>query len=917
MPGLPAALHYDQPQPDDTFERIPMTIATGSRLGPYEIVSPLGAGGMGEVYKAKDTRLDREVAVKVLPTHLSENTDLRQRFEREAKAISQLSHPHICALYDVGSQDGVEYLVMELLEGQTLADRLERGALPLDQVLKNGVEIADALEKAHKRGIVHRDLKPGNVMLTKSGVKLLDFGLAKSLAPARQEGFTSLPTEAQPPLTEKGTVMGTFQYMSPEQLEGKEADHRADLFALGCVLYEMATGKKAFAGKSRASTIAAILASDPPPISSLAPMTPPALDRVVKSCLAKDPDDRWQSAHDVKSELQWIAEAGSQAGAPATVVSRRKSRERMAWVGLGLALAAAAGFAALWLRGRRAPEATLRSSLDAAEGSTVLLYNDPSGPPAISPDGKSIAYVASLDGKFQIWVRALDSLDAHPVPGVEQASYPFWSPDSKWLAYFAGGKLQKIALAGGAPQTIADAPNGRGGTWSSEGVILFAPDVFGALSRVPAAGGSVAPATALDKKKHQATHRFPVFLPDGRHFVYLGGSSGLHGRRGTDGIFAGMLGESTATFLTPSSSQAEYADGFLLCMQGSALQAFPFDPSSRRIRGDPVTLANPVQRDWGRYAGAFSAAGNGLLLYIAGDSGGSTRLAWFDRSGKKIETFGTPALYSEPSISPDGRKVAIGIQNPLDLTFQIFLFGAAGAPPAAFTFGPSSNGFPVWSGDGSEILFSSNRTHDGDLYRKAISGRETEKLVAEAAEGYPTDWSRDGRYVAYGRFPGGTGSAHTDLWIAPTAPGSAPYRLSYEGIKDPVARFSPDGRWLAYNSYESGISRIYVASFPEAGGKWQISPSGGYEPRWKSDGRALYFIDEANQVMEAEISTSPTFEVGSIKPLFRLAATAQTDEWQYDVAPDASRFLFVVPTDSGRRSSSITLVTNWGSALSR
>ncbi|HET9794437.1 MAG TPA: protein kinase, partial [Thermoanaerobaculia bacterium] len=403
-----------------------MTLSAGTRLGPYEILSPLGAGGMGEVYKAKDTRLDRDVAVKVLPAHLSDNVEFRQRFEREAKAISQLSHPHVCALYDVGRQEGVEYLVMELLEGQTLADRLERGALPLDQTLKVGVEIADALDKAHKRGIVHRDLKPGNVMLTKSGVKLLDFGLAKSFVAERAEGITSLPTEPPRPLTEKGTIMGTFQYMAPEQLEGKEADARSDIFALGCVLYEMTSGRKAFSGSSRASMIAAILEREPPPISSIQPMTPPALERVVKACLAKDPDDRWQSAHDVKSELAWIAEAGSQAGAPAAVVSRRRSRERTAWAAFAVSAAAALFLLFLRLRAGGAPAPVLRASLNAPERAEFLLYNDPSGPPAISPDGKSIAFVASLDGKFQIWSRSLDSVDARPLAGVEQASYPFW-----------------------------------------------------------------------------------------------------------------------------------------------------------------------------------------------------------------------------------------------------------------------------------------------------------------------------------------------------------------------------------------------------------------------------------------------------------------------------------------------------------
>ncbi|HET7452052.1 MAG TPA: protein kinase, partial [Thermoanaerobaculia bacterium] len=421
-----------------------MTLAAGTKLGPYEVLSPLGAGGMGEVYKARDTRLDREVAIKVLPPQLSENAEFRQRFEREAKAISQLSHPHVCALYDVGRQDGVEYLVMELLDGQTLADRLDRGALPLEQTLRVGVEIADALEKAHKRGIVHRDLKPGNVMLTKSGVKLLDFGLAKSVAPEREAAFTSLPTEAARPLTEKGTVMGTFQYMAPEQLEGKEADARSDIFALGCVLYEMASGKKAFSGSSRASTIAAILEREPPPISSITPMTPPALDRVVRTCLAKDPDDRWQSAHDVKSELQWIAEAGSQAGAPAAVVSRRKSRERFAWAGFAVALAAAAVFAALWLR-RGSADRILRASIDLPEKSDFSLYLDPAGPGKLSPDGRAIAFTAVRDGKYQIWIRPLDSVEARPLAGTDNGSYPFWSPDSQWLAFFAAGKLQKIA----------------------------------------------------------------------------------------------------------------------------------------------------------------------------------------------------------------------------------------------------------------------------------------------------------------------------------------------------------------------------------------------------------------------------------------------------------------------------------------
>ena len=887
-----------------------MTLASGTRLGPYEVLSPIGAGGMGEVYKAKDTRLDREVAVKVLPPHLSASADLRQRFEREAKAISQLSHPHICALYDVGSQDGVEYLVMELLEGQTLADRLEKGALPLDQALKNGVEIADALEKAHKRGIVHRDLKPGNVMLTKSGVKLLDFGLAKSLTPAREEALSSLPTEAQQPLTEKGTVMGTFQYMSPEQLEGKDADFRADIFALGCVLYEMATGRKAFAGKSRASTIAAILASEPPPISSIAAMTPPALDRVVKTCLAKDPDDRWQSAHDVKSELQWIAEAGSQAGAPATVVSRRKSRERMAWAGFVLSFVGLLVFAGLWLRGRGSDARILRATIDLPEHADFSLYLNPAGPGRLSPDGRSIAFTAGRDGKNQVWIRSFDSLEARPLAGTENGSYPFWSPDSQWLGFFAAGKLQKIAASGGAPQVLADAPNGRGGDWNREGVILFAPDAFGGLFRVSAGGGAVKAVTKLGSE--QNTHRWPDFLPDGSHFLYYGSGGQLHGLTSKDGIYIGALESTRDEFLFAADSDAVYSEGYVVVVHANTLQAIPFDPSALRATGEPIAIASPVQRDFGRMRGMFSVSPAGILAYHGGTTGLANRLAWYDRSGRRLETFGDPGLYSDPSVSPDGSRVAVGVANPIDLRYQILIFSGNGAPPTPFTFGPASNGYPVWSRDGAEIAFSSNRSGEGDLYSKAISGRQADQPRVPAADGYPTDWSPDGRFLAYGSLRHSGGSSRTELWIAPLSPGGKPYVFAGgDGIKEPNARFSPDGQWIAYNSYESGVSRIYVAPFPEGSGRWQVSTGDGYEPRWRRDGKAIFYVGGDNALYEAALSTSGGFQVGAVKQLFKLGNLPQTAEWHYDVSPDGNRFLFVVAAENETKSSGITLVTNW------
>ncbi|HEY3124597.1 MAG TPA: protein kinase, partial [Thermoanaerobaculia bacterium] len=534
-----------------------MTLASGSRLGPYELVSAVGAGGMGEVYKARDTRLERTVAVKVLPPHLSASPEARQRFEREAKTISQLSHPHICALYDVGNQDGVEYLVMEYLEGETLAERLVKGPLPSDQTLRHGIEIADALDKAHRQGIVHRDLKPGNVMLTKSGVKLLDFGLAKAVQPVSSaSALTSLPTEG-PALTAEGTILGTFQYMAPEQLEGREADARTDIFAFGAVLYEMATGQKAFSGRSRASLIGAILKDEPPPISTIQAMAPPTLDRVVRTCLAKDPEDRWQTARDVVLELRWIAE-GSQTGIALPAIAARRSRERVAWIlaalfGIGLALTL--------------PLSLLRRPRGSGEGRALKLSVLPPekaafvpGMIALSPDGSRLAFVAGgAEGKNLLWVRPLDSLEARPLPATEGAYAPFWSPDSRFLAFFAEGKLKKIEASGGPPQLLYTlmSPVGRGGTWNREGVILFAPSPGGPLFRIPDAGGAASPVTKFDDTRQENSHRWPVFLPDGRHFLYFARSRQKENRA----IFVGSLDSKETRFLMNGTSNVLFAPG--------------------------------------------------------------------------------------------------------------------------------------------------------------------------------------------------------------------------------------------------------------------------------------------------------------------------------------------------------------------
>jgi predicted Ser/Thr protein kinase len=566
---------------------------------------------MGEVYRARDTRLERTVAIKVLPSHLSSSPELRQRLEREAKTISQLSHSHICTLYDVGLEGEAEYLVMEYLEGETLTDRLARGALPTEQLLRYGVEIADALDKAHRQGIVHRDLKPGNVMITKSGVKLLDFGLAKAMAPAKATSMlTSLPTMAGAQnLTEAGTILGTFQYMAPEQLEGREADGRSDIFAFGALLYEMATGRRAFAGKSQASLIAAILEHEPPSISSVQPLAPPALDRVVRKCLAKDPEERWQNAADLGSELKWIAEAGSQAGVPAKVVAKRKGRERVAWIGFALATAAVAVLAYGYVRRASPAPRAIRSSILVPPKTSM-------GMVAVSPDGAELAFTAyDTEGKSQIWLRPLDGTAAKPLAGTEGAIFPFWSPDSRSIGFFADKKLKRVeAAGGGAPIAVCDAPNPTGAAWGRDGVILMGQGA-GPMLRVAAQGGAPVPATKLDASRHETAHRYPTFLPDGRHFLYLALNLAGGPEDQANQIWAGSTDDAKVERIARGYSNPIYASGHILLAREGNLVAQAFDSGSRRLKGEPWTVVQQVGLFGGFVSlGQFSASEAGILV---------------------------------------------------------------------------------------------------------------------------------------------------------------------------------------------------------------------------------------------------------------------------------------------------------------
>jgi eukaryotic-like serine/threonine-protein kinase len=892
-----------------------MALPPGTRLGPYEILAPLGAGGMGEVYRARDTRLDRMVALKVLPAHLADNEELRQRLDREARTISQLSHPHICALYDVGHQDGVDFLVMEYLEGEMLSDRLARGPLPSEQVLRYGIQITDALDKAHRQGIVHRDLKPGNVMITKSGVKLLDFGLAKLRAAGPGGSFSAasvLPTRTDASLTAQGTIIGTFQYMAPEQLEGREADARSDIFALGAVLYEMATGKKAFSGKSQASLIAAILDRTPPPISTIQPMTPPALDRIVKTCLEKDPEDRWQTAHDVMLELKWIAEGGSQAGLPAPVVARRRSRERLAWIVAGVLAASTIALAILELRRPRSARAVVRSIVLPPGKTTFSFVSGGAGPVKISPDGRQLAFVASESGgKRQLWIRPLESLMARSLPATEGATYPFWSPDSRSVGFFADGKLKKIEVAGGPPLSICDAPDARGGSWSRDGIILFEPQFREPLHRVVATGGKPVAVTKFDASRRETTHRWPFFLPDGRRFLFFSGSHSTGAESELDAIFVGSLDGEKPKLLVNARSNGAYAAGHLLFVRQKTLLAQPFDPKSLKLSGDAFPIAEKVQDDPGFFNAVFSVSDEGTLAYQeAGGTTGLSELAWLDRSGKKIDVLGEPADYYGPSISPDGRRVAVGVGDPGD----IWVYDVARRVRTRLTFAGGDDFASTWSPDGTRVAFSSQRSGSGDLYAKVASGTGADELLSSSKIfKVPNSWSPDGRYLAYIAFQGAPGSK-ADLWLLSLAD-RKPSPLLRTEFDEVAAAFSPDGRWLAYASNESGRFEIYVQPFPGPGGKWQVSTAGGLHPRWRRDEKELFYFAPDGKVMAAEIGPGAAFEAGTPKALF---ATPFKDVpgAPYDVSSDGQRFLLNRPIGE-ETAPPITLVQNWTEFLKR
>jgi len=901
-----------------------MPLAAGTRLGPYEILGPLGAGGMGEVYRARDTRLDRTVAIKILPLHVAGRADLRQRFEREARAVSSLNHPHICSLYDVGHQDGVSFLVMEYLEGETLAARLAKSALPVADALRYAVQIADALEQAHRHGVFHRDLKPGNVMLTKSGAKLLDFGLAKLKEAPVGQGVSpaELPTRTVQPLTADGTIVGTLQYMAPEQLEGKEADARTDIFAFGALLYEMVTARRAFQGKTQASLISAIMTSEPPPLATLQPMSPPALEHVVKKCLAKDPDDRWQSIRDLADELKWIAEGGSQAGLPAPVVASRRSRERLGWMVAGIVLLSL--IAALTLGVFRLPQApagerVVRFSVPPSQG---LTWRN-SDFPVVSPDGERIVFGGqTADGKNPLWVHRLNSYDAQPLPGTEGGYGPFWSPDSRSIAFFAGRQLKKIDLAGGPPETLCELPRtGAGGTWGRKGVIVFALSSQSPLYQVGAAGGQFKAVTALDQSRKETSHRYPCFLPDGRHFLYLaqGVNRGLGDVREDNAIYGGSLEGKQATRVLAASSNVAYApSGHLLFAQGQTLMAQPFDAKDLRLTGDLFPIAEQLALvSWNVSGALFSVSENGVLCYRQGPTD-LKQLTWFDRAGRRLGVVGEPGLYNSPALSPDARTVAVDRRDPLTNTRDIWLLDLTRGTSSRLTFDRADDFNALWSPDGSRIAFSSDRKGHRDLYQKLASGAGGDELLLESGvDKGADDWSRDGRFIVFSVMGEGV---DPDVWALPIPlEKKAADRKPVPVVQSPGTqnqpRVSPDGRWLAYRSSESGRGEIYVQTFPPSGRKWQISTAGGSDTTWRGDAKELFYV-AGNKLMAVEVKAGPSsLEAGAPRTLFEAPMVSEARRNRYVVTADGQRFLILTPLREAP--GTISVVLNWTAGLKR
>ena len=886
-----------------------MALSPGTQLGPYEIVAPIGAGGMGEVYKARDTRLDRSVAIKVLPPDVSADADRRARFQREAKTIAGLNHPHICTLHDVGGTDGTTYLVMELLAGETLAARLEKGPLPIAQALGVAAEIADALSAAHRQGIIHRDLKPANVMLTKSGVKLLDFGLAKLSGHGELPAAASLasaPTEMRP-LTSEGTIVGTLQYMAPEQVEGKPADARTDLWALGAILYEMLTGKRAFEGTSAASLIAAILERDPPPVPTLQPPTPAGVDRLVRRCLAKDPDERWQSAHDVADELRWIRE-GSGASASGENQSRRRGGPRLAWrvavAALLLATVATSFAVVAWFRAYREPVSRVPIRFVLSDRLVTAAEADPQRLFAVSRDGQRVAFVADRDGVPHLYLRALQALQATVIPGTANAMQPFFSPDGQRIGFFAGGKLKVLSLAGGTPEDRAQIIWPRGATWAPDDTIIFAPSDNSGLWQVPAAGGGAHLLAQPDPAKGERSYRWPEVSPDGSAVFFTLATSDIQSFDNARLMVRSLRTGDQRELMRGGSFATCTATGHLLYARAGALMMVPFDLARLTVTGAERLVLDGVVTYPIDGAAQYAVASDGTLVYIAGQAVTSqATLNWVDTTGKTSTLAARPEAYQAVSVSPDGHWAALDIDGA---NASISILDLERVSSTRLTLEWSNNA-PFWTPDGARACFVSERGGISRFYCQAAEGGSRPEPVTPVRPSRvgSASWAPpDGRVLIFSELNQASG------WdLSTCAVGGEPGVKSFlqTSFNELNPRFSSDGGWVAYESDETGSPEVYVQPFQGPGRKERISSDGGTQPLWARKGHELFYRN-GDAIMAVTIATSPTFSPGVPRLLFRRSLRV-APLYPYDVAPDG-RFLMIQPLPPPVLGP-LTVVLNW------
>jgi eukaryotic-like serine/threonine-protein kinase len=885
-----------------------MALSTGTRLGPYEIIGQLGAGGMGEVYRARDTRLDRSVAIKILPAHLSSDPAAKLRFEREAKSVSALNHPNICSLFDVGSQNGTDYLVMECIEGETLFLRIARGSLPTEMVLKLGAELADALDKAHRSGVVHRDLKPGNIMLTKTGSKLLDFGLAKpTISTGAVTAVTLTNVAASSPVTERGVIVGTYQYMSPEQVEGKELDGRSDIFSLGAILYEALSGQRAFEGKSPLSVASAILEKEPRPLSTIRPLTPRSLDHIIRRCLAKDPDERWQSARDLALELKALSTLDSPSQSSATAIPgarRTHFRDFIPWIVAALAVLSA--LAILFLRPHSSASAPpVYSSIVAPPNTSFEIEGDMGAQPALSPDGSSLVFGAG----GELWLRSLRNGTERVLSGARGALNPFWSPDSASVGFFSEGKLKTLDVTTGVVRTIC-AASPRGGSWTPSGFILFTPNPRDAIYQAPAAGGTPSAVTKLDTTIH-STHRWPYSLPDGKHFLYYS-SNHTSPLSEQNGIYIASLDGKVNHFLVSSPAGGIYSRGQLLFVKESTLYSQTLDLVSLSLTGSAHPIVDGVVVDLGVWHATVTASDAGDLIFQKGAAMAQSRMEWLDSSGKHLSFVGDKDVYLGPRLSKDGRRLLVGMGDP---THDVWAFDTFDLDKTRLTFDGDVVAEPVWSPDASRFLVVHGLPNSiSRIVIRPASGSGQSTVVKEVPYNFAvTDWSPDGRYLL-------TESSSGNVDVMPINPGEPSRTLvSASTTNGPASggQYSPDGKFVAFTALLRSGAQVFIVPSSGGNGMWQVSSDGGKWARWRRDGKQLFYMSMRNEMIAVDVhENADSITLGHPTPLFTFRPSLRVYRQGmigFDVAPDGKKFLLVVAADENSRP--LTLLQNWPSLL--